>query len=195
MAHPPSINLRNLVILVADPSAYVRKLVIQILRGFGANKLLEAHDVEVVLQTLMTQKIDLLLCDLNLPPAGGLQLIQGIRMNATNENRAMPILVMASDTPEVTIKKARDVGANMVIAKPISPSALFDRLSWIAFHPRQFIETANYFGPDRRIRIEGFPNGVGRRAGDSATVGAEVGPAMSQDDVDDLFNAARAGKS
>ena len=80
----------------------------------------------------------------------------------------------------------------MLIVKPMSPASLYDRLLWVAFNPRKFIDSPNYFGPDRRFKIEGFPNGVGRRKGDQATdIGEATGPAMSQSDIDNLLKAAR----
>ena len=92
------------------------------------------------------------------------------------------------------VKSARDCGANMVIAKPMSPSSLYERLTWVAFHPRKFIETATYFGPDRRFKIEGFPSGKGRRAGDNEVeIKAEEGPTLSQNDIDSLLAEARVG--
>ena len=127
------------------------------LRGFGANKVLEVGQTTGLLQTLSAQKIDILLCDARLPPHGGLVLTRTIRRNADNVNRTMPILLMSSDTRETTIKSARDAGANMVIAKPMSPKNLYDRLAWIAFSSRNFVDTENYFGPDRRFKIEGYP--------------------------------------
>jgi CheY-like chemotaxis protein len=192
----PNINLRDLLILVADPSPYLCLLVHGILRGFGANKVLEVRNSFGVLETLVGQKIDILLCDARLPPHGGLSLTRAIRRNTENENRTMPILIMTSDTREAAITTARDVGANMVVAKPLSPAGLYDRLAWVAFHPRQFVDTESYFGPDRRFKIEGYPGGVGRRKGDKAVeVGAEAGPALAQDDIDSLFSAARTGQS
>jgi two-component system chemotaxis response regulator CheY len=191
-----SINLRDLTILVADPSPYLCMLVHGILRGFGANKVLEAKHSFAVIETLIAQKIDILICDATLPPHGGLSLARSIRRNTENENRTMPILIMTSETREAIIKSARDVGANMVIAKPLSPASLYDRLAWVAFNPRQFVDTESYFGPDRRFKIEGYPNGVGRRKGDKIIeVAEEVGPAMAQDDIDSLFSAARAGQN
>jgi hypothetical protein len=101
---------------------------------------------------------------------------------------------MTSDARENTIKSARDAGANMVVTKPMSPSSLYDRLSWIAFNPRNFIDAPTYFGPDRRFKIEGYPTGVGRRKGDKPIeVAEESGPALAQDDIDSLFNITRAG--
>jgi two-component system chemotaxis response regulator CheY len=191
-----AINLRDLLILVADPSPYLCMLVHGMLRGFGANKVLEVRDGPGVLQTLDNHKIDVLLCDGGLAPQGGLSLTRAIRRNPNNENRTMPILLMTSDTREAMIKAGRDAGANMVVAKPLSPANLYDRLAWVALNPRRFIDTETYFGPDRRFKIEGYPNGVGRRRGDTAVeVAKETGPPLAQGDIDSLFNAARSERN
>jgi two-component system chemotaxis response regulator CheY len=190
-----SINLRDLVILVADPSSYMSMLIHRMLRGFGSNKVLEARSSTSVLQILTNQKIDILICDSRLPPHGGLPLTRAIRRKQDNANRTIPILVMTSDGRETSVKLARDAGANMVIAKPMSPGSLYDRLAWIAFNPRQFVDTPTYFGPDRRFKIEGYPNGVGRRKGDKAVeIAEESGPALAQGDIDSLFSAVRTGQ-
>jgi two-component system chemotaxis response regulator CheY len=189
-----SINLRDLVILIADGNAYQRRIIQGMLRGFGANKLLEVDQSVEVLHALSEQKVDILLCDEKLAPHGALALTRAIRRKKDSQNRTMPILIMTSDARESKVKLARDAGANMVIAKPMSPKHLYDRLAWIAFTPRKFIDTETYFGPDRRFKIEGYPNGVGRRKSDKPIeIAAEVGPALPQDDIDKLFNAARTG--
>lgn len=189
-----AINLRDLVILVAEPSSYMSMIIHGMLRGFGANKVLEARDTVGVFQSLSNQKVDVLLCDSRITPHGGFSVTSAIRRNRENENRTLPILLLTSDTREVTVKRARDVGANMVIAKPMSPASLYDRMAWVAFNPRQFVDAPNYFGPDRRFKIEGYPGGVGRRKGDQITqVAAEAGPALQQNDIDNLFNSARTG--
>ena len=192
----PTVNLHDLIILVADPNSYLRRVIHGILRGFGANKILEVENSLGLFQSLSSQKIDILLCDTQLPPHGGLKLTRSIRRNTENENRTLPILLMSSDTSETTIKNARDAGANMVIAKPMSPNSLYDRLGWIAFNSRPFVDTPTYFGPDRRFKIEGYPGGVGRRKGDKVIeVAEEVGPALGQNDIDNLFSATRTGQS
>jgi two-component system, chemotaxis family, chemotaxis protein CheY len=190
-----SINLRDLVILVADPSSYMSMLIHSMLRGFGSNKVLEARSSTNVLHILTNQKIDILICDSRLPPHGGLPLTRAIRRKQDNANRTIPILVMTSDGRETTVKLARDAGANMVITKPMSPGSLYDRLAWIAFNPRQFVDTPAYFGPDRRFKIEGYPNGIGRRRGDKEVeIGEEAGPALAQGDIDSLFSAVQTGQ-
>lgn len=191
-----TVNLRDLVILVADPNAYLRRVTHGMLRGFGANKLIEVDNSMDLVQALSGQKVDVLLCDMRLTPQNGLEMIKNIRRNPQSSHRTIPIMLLSSDTSEKMVKHARDVGANMVIAKPMSPASLYDRLRWIAFNPRPFVDAESYFGPDRRFKIEGYPNGVGRRKGDKAeAIAAEVGPALAQDDIDSLFSAARSGRA
>src|SRR5262249_50677441 len=128
-----TLNLRDLVILVADPIPYISMLANSMLRGFGVNNAWDALTSSDAIHRLTGQKIDIMLLDNLLPPHGGLKLTHAIRRNVNNPNRTVPILLMTSDTRESTVKYARDAGANMVVAKPMSPSSLYDRLSWIAF--------------------------------------------------------------
>jgi two-component system, chemotaxis family, chemotaxis protein CheY len=189
-----ALNFRGSVILIADPSPFLCQLTHGMLRGSGATKVMTARTSVGVIQVLKDQKIDLLLCDSALPPHSGLQLTQAIRRNPHNPNRTVPILIMTGEARESTVKMARDAGANMVIAKPISPSLLFDRLNWIASHARSFIDTPTYVGPDRRFKTEGSPTGIGRRASDHAIeIAEESGPELAPDDIDSLSNAAEIG--
>jgi CheY-like chemotaxis protein len=187
-----TVNLRNLVIVVADPSSYWRRAIFGILRSFGANKVMEVEHSMDLIRILSSQKVDILLLDTQIHPHNWLKLTEMIRRNATNENRTVPILLMSGDTSERVVKSARDAGANIIVAKLMSPNILYDRLCWIAFNPRPFVDSPNYFGPDRRFKIEGYPGGVGRRKGDKIIqVGAEAGPALAQDDIDNLFKQAK----
>jgi CheY-like chemotaxis protein len=189
-----SINIRGLTFLIADSNAYFSSICQGILRGFGATRVLEVRDTDDARKVLIQHKIDFLLCDHKLPPEGGLEFARWIRSDPAHEFRTIPILIMTGDTRTTIVANARDSGANMVLVKPISPSSLYDRLVWIAFHPRKFIDSKDYFGPDRRFKIEGYPNGVGRRAGDKAVdLGTPTGPALSQDDIDALLKASRNG--
>src|SRR5262249_50443069 len=123
-----SLNLKGLMFLVADSNPYFSRIVVGLLRSFGASNIAEVRNSYDAIRMLNGQKIDILLCDDKLPPHGGLQVTHAIRRKADNENRNVPIMIMAGDTRESMIKIARDAGANMVIAKPLSPTSLYDRL-------------------------------------------------------------------
>ncbi|HRF07111.1 MAG TPA: response regulator [Xanthobacteraceae bacterium] len=189
-----TINLRDHTILVADANYHFRRIVHSVLRGFGTKSVIEADRMEPLLMVLEQQRVDLLLCDAHLPPYDGFETTLKIRRSVDCFYRTIPILLMTGDTRESQIRKARDSGANMVIAKPIAPRLLYDHLTWIAFHSRPFVDAPNYFGPDRRFKIEGYPGGTGRRSTDKVLeIADEEGPALEQNEIDSLFNAARVG--
>jgi two-component system, chemotaxis family, chemotaxis protein CheY len=188
----PSKSLRGISFLITDANSYFSSLLFSMLKGFGADKIVQTRDWSTAIEALTTAKIDVMLCDALLPPGGGIRFVRGLRTDTASPYRKVPILFMTSDGRVSTIKAARDAGANMIIMKPLSPKNLFERLVWTAFDARAFVETPTYYGPDRRFKIEGFPDGQGRRKGDQAVEVAESdGTALSQNDIDSLFADAR----
>jgi two-component system, chemotaxis family, chemotaxis protein CheY len=189
-----TINLAGMSFLLADPNPQSCVIMHGIFRAFGVSRIIDVRSTYDAIQVLTNQKIDLMLCDPKLPTTGGLAFIRSIRRNPENPVRTMPILVATGDTRISLIKEARDSGANMVVAKPMSPATLYERLTWVAFNPRNYVDAPAYFGPDRRFKIEGLPDGSGRRTGDTAeTLNEESGPALSQNEIDNLLEAARTG--
>lgn len=188
------VNLQGLTFLIADANPFVASICQSILRGFGANKVVEARSVPDAVKALQQTKIDLMLCDAYLPPYGAFKFTSEIRRDPANDFRTVPVMILTNDTRTSLINAARDCGANMVVAKPLSPSSLYDRLAWVALTPRKFVDTEGYFGPDRRFKIEGFPGGVGRRKEDQdLSISEESGAALSQSEIDNLFKVTRSG--
>lgn len=182
------LNFANISFLVAESDINFRQLIGGILRGFGAGTISEAETAGEAIQIMNSGTIDFVLSDSLLPGVSGFDMVRTVRANPENPARFIPFIVMMSHTPLAHIVKARDCGANIVIAKPFSPAILYHRLAWVARDERQFIVAPGYIGPDRRFKIEGYPNGVGRRVEDQQTdVGEEAGPAMSQAEIDALF--------
>jgi CheY-like chemotaxis protein len=186
-------SLKGVSFIIADSNVYFSSLLFSMLKGFGADKIIQARDAQSATESLQTTKLDVMLCDFLLPPNGGMAFVRGVRLDANASYRKIPILFMTSDTRISIIKAARDAGANMIITKPLSPKGLYDRLSWVAFDTRAFVESKTYYGPDRRFKIEGFPDGQGRRKGDlPVEIGADSGPGLSQNEIDSLFADARS---
>jgi CheY-like chemotaxis protein len=191
VSNPPK-TLRGISFLIADSNSYFSSLLFSMLKGFGADKIVQSRDWSTAIEALTTSKVDVMLCDSMLPPGGGMRFVRGLRTDTASPYRKIPILFMTSDGRVSTIKASRDAGANMIIMKPLSPKNLHERLLWVAFDSRAFVETPTYYGPDRRFKIEGFPDGQGRRKGDVPVEVAESdGTALSQNDIDSLFADAR----
>jgi two-component system, chemotaxis family, chemotaxis protein CheY len=68
---------------------------------------------------------------------------------------------------------ARDAGVTEFLAKPISAKALYNRILNVVAHPRPFIRTKTYFGPDRRRNTLNPYAGPERRSGAAAQTVAQ----------------------
>lgn len=134
------------------------------LHSFGARRIETVADGNAALEKSQNELIDLLICDCNLPGFDGFDLVRHIRNKDNNPNRYTPVIVLTSHTQVQNVERARDCGAHTVLAKPISPKLLYDRLVWIAEDPRPFVMGIDYIGPDRRFRADDRRDGVDRRA-------------------------------
>lgn len=168
MAHAGSspnlnLNLKGLSILVADANPYVQEVLKGILRGFGATRVETADDGDTAHRRSLNEMIDLLICDCYLPGLDGFDLVRRIRHDEKNPNRFSPVIVLTSHTRQHNVEQARDCGTNLVLAKPISPRVIYERLLWIAEESRPMVIGPDYVGPDRRFRIEAWLDKAERR--------------------------------
>jgi CheY-like chemotaxis protein len=188
-----TVNLDALSILLVEGNTSEMDILVQIFLGFGANKTLRAADGPEASTIVSDNMIDLMIVDGMLPgEQDGFELIRSIRTGMT-ESRFMPILLILGHTSRANVERARDCGAHFVVAKPIKPGVLFERIAWLAGGLRPFVETETYMGPDRRFKMMGPPPGMdGRRREDLPTdLGAATMPNMSQDDIDAMLKPAR----
>lgn len=183
------INLRGAGILVIDCNPQSLDLMRQILMGFGVRSIHGCDVVDVARSTFKTRTLELIIVDPLMPREDGFELIRWMRREELSPNHTTPIIAAIGHQTLSNVKAARDAGANFVVAKPLSPETLLQRIEWVARESRQFIVAPGYAGPDRRFKNEGPPVGTdGRRADDlSAEVPTAAEPNMSQNEVDELF--------
>lgn len=163
------INLRNITSLLVDSETYTRGLVAQMLRGFEMDPPTQVDRGAAAKAHLQHQCPDICLIEAVLPDMTSIDLIRWI-CRLKGPVRFVPVIVLTGYTQLRTIASARDSGANLVVRKPVSPKALFDRMLWIARSARPFIESDNFIGPDRRFRTIDPPDGKFKRDLDDPTL-------------------------
>lgn len=180
------INLSPARILIVDDNPKSLKILCDLVGSFGARAITVAND-GLQAQALLSQgRFDLLITDAFMPGIDGYDLVRWLRARPSDEERTMPALIVSAHTREEEIAKGRDCGANFMIAKPISPATLLEKIFWISNTEQKFLVCPGYVGPDRRRRDLGPPAGLGegRRRGDQT--GASATPADDQLSFGDL---------
>ncbi len=165
-------DLTNLSILIAEDSNYMLSLMSNMLKIFGVGDVMaaeggrEASDILTVTQartkSRYIRQVDIVLVDWLMPKGSGRDFLKWIRNHDSDTVRFIPVVVVSGYTTELVTAQARDLGANEVLVKPVSATGLASRICAVIDHPRPFIKSHNYFGPDRR-RTEGPYRGPERR--------------------------------
>ena len=167
-------RLDRLKILIVDDNKHTRLLLAQILRAVGVTHTFEAGDGAEGLQALRNHAVDIVLTDLAMEPVDGVTFVRMIRTAPESANSMVPIIMITGHATLKRIAEARDAGANEFMAKPITARGVLERLQLVIDHPRPFLRTDDYFGPDRRRRSDPKYAGPWRRATDGGSVRALV---------------------
>ena len=176
----PRLNLQAVSVLLVDRNHYSRALISQALRGFGVKYITPCESAAAAQEYLTQSGADLCLIDAELPDMSGADLVRAIRRLPTAPLRFVPILMVSGYTQFRTLNASRDAGANLILQKPISPQALFDRILWLSRTRRAYIETTDYIGPDRRFRDIAPPDNAHKRATDKTEDAGKQEPAVPQ---------------
>lgn len=147
---PPALDLSRISILVVDDNPFMCRLVRTVLQGFGVGRVLQAENIDRAKRTFARARPDIVITDCEMPEGDGLSLITWLRDEATSTNPFVPIIMLTAHTERSRMIRARDAGVNEIIRKPMTVQALYARVFSVVAHPRQFIRTESYFGPELR---------------------------------------------
>lgn len=138
----------------------MQTLLSSMLKTFGVGDIVVCDGAEdaINLLTIMQARkqsrhinsVDIVLTDWLMPDGSGHELLQWIRSNENEAISFLPVVVISGYTTERLTGLTRDLGANETLVKPISGKMLASRICSVIDHPRAFVRTPHFFGPDRR---------------------------------------------
>jgi len=120
--------------LVVEDSPTMRQLLAFSLRRLKDCRIIEAVDGVDALKKLTTERVDLVITDINMPMMDGLKLIAVIRSNA--RTKTLPIIIVTTEGAEEDRKRGLELGADAYIPKPIHPSELLRTVASLLEHAR-----------------------------------------------------------
>jgi two-component system chemotaxis response regulator CheY len=109
-------------ILIVEDSPTMRQLLSFAMKRISDSKIIEATDGVDALKKLSSEKVDIILADINMPIMDGLKLVSLVRGNASYKN--IPIIIITTEGAEEDKKKALALGANAYLTKPIQTQEL-----------------------------------------------------------------------
>lgn len=108
-------------ILIVDDSASLRTVVRMALVGAG-HTVIEAGDGKAGLAMLDGRKIDMAVCDINMPVMNGIEFVKAAK--EISAYKFMPILMLTTESSDKHKEAGKAAGAKSWMTKPFAPSQL-----------------------------------------------------------------------
>jgi CheY-like chemotaxis protein len=157
-------DLQELRTLVVDDNRHAAEIVKSILASLGAREIRAALTPHDAFEIMKRDMMDMVIVDQNLGQGDdGTQLVRRIRNDPSCPTPYVPILMLTGYTEHRRVTAARDAGVSEFLSKPFTVASLVKRIDALIQHPRQFVRTADYVGPDRRRRADAAYEGPERR--------------------------------
>ena len=145
-----SYNFDNISVLLAEDIRMMQDLTCYALGCLGIKNVLRAENGQRAYELYHAKNPDIIICDWQMAPVNGLELVKLIRQDKTSVMRTVPIIMLTGFASEAYVMEARDAGVNEFLVKPFTGESLASRLVSVIERPKSYVETATYFGPDRR---------------------------------------------
>jgi len=108
-------------IMVVDDSETIRRLLSFILKRKNYMTI-EAEDGMDAIEKLLSNPVDLIIVDLNMPNMDGIEFVRTLRGNYHQPD--VPVIMLTTTKDKDLKKEALRAGVNLFLNKPISPEML-----------------------------------------------------------------------
>lgn len=110
-------------VLIAGDSPVMRKILERSLRQAypSVDSVVEAADSEEALAKLESHAANVILSDINMPQANGLELLQRLQ---ESPHKDVPVILVTTDGSEKTVMEAISLGAKGYVRKPFTSAQI-----------------------------------------------------------------------
>lgn len=145
-------KFEKLSMLVVEDTQPMQKLLVSVLEALGIKNVQTAINGQDAFRSFCRSNHDIILTDWQMDPIDGIELTRMIRNHQLSPNKLVPIVLITGYSAWPRVEEARDAGVTEFLVKPFTAHDLARRIAHVINKPRDFIESQDFFGPDRRRR-------------------------------------------
>lgn len=109
-------------VLVVDDSLLIRTQVSKTLRGNGYEAVDAKDGVDALAKLEANPDVALIVCDVNMPQMGGIELLEELKSRPEHEGKAF--VMLTTEDQASLVERAKSLGANGWITKPFKADTL-----------------------------------------------------------------------
>jgi CheY-like chemotaxis protein len=118
-------------ILVAEDDDFMRRVLVGVLTRLGGRTIESTNGKEALNVLNEPIKVDIALLDILMPEAHGLYVLHAIRAGLTNQDFAMPVMLLTATRDEASVHYAGALSCDGFLVKPVNQGDIADRLQKI----------------------------------------------------------------
>ena len=119
----------SLNVLIVDDSVAIRMILQRALRhtDLPLNQVFEAGDGCAAMEIVKTEKVGIILSDINMPNMDGLQLLAALKASGTATD--VPVVMISTESTQSKVMEAVRLGAKGFIKKPFAQDEIREKLA------------------------------------------------------------------
>jgi two-component system phosphate regulon response regulator PhoB len=145
-------------IVVVEDSKPMQMILRSMLSTLHARRIRLFDNGVDALQAMAREPPNLIVTDLRMPGMSGLALLRTIRAAEMDPLCFVPAIVVTAHATHTIVEEAMRCGAHLVLAKPVAPTSMIERIAGVIRDPRRFV-----LGSAGSYVIEGVPEKLAAR--------------------------------
>lgn len=132
-------SIKDLGVLLVEDDGFTRRLMWRLIKDLEVREVWEAANGMQALELLQKHgpEVNVVLCDLEMPKMGGLDLLHALRTADGSPLADLPVIVLTSHREADTVKRAIGYGITGYLVKPVSKADLMKRLALVLPKPAE----------------------------------------------------------
>jgi len=119
--------MQDLLVLVVDDMRSMRSIVKGVLQSMGLKRLVEAADGREALSVLRAKRVDLVICDIEMPKMSGTELLDEVSKD--EKLKSVPFIMLTAMNQREKVEEILKHDVFDFVLKPINPKMLEDRVA------------------------------------------------------------------
>jgi CheY-like chemotaxis protein len=153
------LDITDLDVVVVDDSKPMQTILRSTLLGFRVRRVRTFDTAAEALEVMRLDPPNMVITDWRMRPTSGIGLLRSLRQRKMAPLCFLPVIFVTAHGTRTLIDRILRDGAQNVVIKPLSPSALYDRLTWTLRDSRPLV-----LGENGRYVVDGVAESLDEKA-------------------------------
>jgi len=117
-------------VLIVEDQEVIRQIVWKMLKDIGFGNIVEVGDGAQAMREVLATKPDLIICDIAMEPVDGFRFVEALHARGFKDKDRIPTIFLTGHTEREIVIKAKQLGADGFLVKPVSAKDLKARITF-----------------------------------------------------------------